>query len=76
MTKNQSTTSSKKLTESEAIDYWEKVLQALDDRLRAAGRPVTVEEPSDSTEFVASFPQGKTLPSAPPGEPATRTSRI
>lgn len=36
--------------------WLESRLQALDDQLRASGHTVTVQEPSDSTEFVLSFP--------------------
>lgn len=43
----------------ELTSSWERQLQALDARLRASGRTVTVTEPSDTTEFVATFPQGK-----------------
>lgn len=38
---------------------WEEHLQELDARLRAAGRTVTVIEPSDTNVFTATFPQGR-----------------
>ena len=47
---------------------WDKQLRALDDQLRASGRTVAVREPSDTTEFVVTFPQGR-RPSAPPHDP-------
>ncbi len=59
MTKYQSTNSSTKLSESEAIAYWEKKLNELDDRLRASGQTVTVTEGSHGEELTASIPQGK-----------------
>jgi hypothetical protein len=61
MTQQKLTASSTKLSESEAIAYWDQKLQALDDRLRASGHTVTVQEPSDSTEFVVSFPPARRL---------------
>lgn len=44
---------------NELTDRWEAELAALDERLRASGRTVTVMEPSNTSEFVASFPQGR-----------------
>lgn len=65
MTQAQSTPSSKKLSESEAVDYWEKKLLELDAKLSAYGHTVKVLEPSDTTELQATFPQGR-RPSAKP----------
>jgi hypothetical protein len=57
---------------SELTDSWEKQLQALDDRLRASGRTVTVREPqSDTNEFVVTFPQGKWLKAKPQSDANT-----
>ena len=38
------------------IEHWDKLLRNFDDRLRASGRTVTVEESSREDEFIASFP--------------------
>ena len=59
MTKNQSTNSSTKLSESEAIAYWEKKDREFLNQLRASGLTVTETAASDGGELTASIPQGK-----------------
>ncbi len=62
--KQQGKNSTKQSTE--LVDSWEKQLKALDDRLRAFGRTVTVSEGSDSTEYEVTFPQGRASRVKPP----------
>lgn len=59
MTQNQSKNSSTRLSESEAIAYWDQKLKALDDRLRASGLTVEVTEASDGEELTATIPQAR-----------------
>jgi hypothetical protein len=44
---------------SALTDSWERQLKALDERLRASGRTVTVMEPSETQEFLATVPRGR-----------------
>lgn len=55
----QTSNSSTKLP-AEQTDYWKHQEKAFLDKVRASGRTVAVTEPSDTTKFVATFPQGKT----------------
>ncbi len=71
MTKNQSTNSSTKLSESEAIAYWEKKDREFLNQLRASGLTVTETAASDGGELTASIPQGKHPSSTPESWPTT-----
>ncbi len=41
------------------LDYLEDLGRKFDEKMRDSGLAVTVKEPSDSTEFTATFPQGR-----------------
>ena len=55
---------------TEHVAAWEKMLQRLDEQLRASGRTVTVREGSDSDQYEVRFPQGK----SPAAEPQSDTN--
>jgi hypothetical protein len=44
---------------TELINSWETELKALNNRLRASGRRVTVKDSSDTNEFVVTFPPAR-----------------
>ena len=43
----------------EQMHYWEKAQENFLQKMRASGHTVTVKEPSDSTEYTVTFPQGR-----------------
>jgi hypothetical protein len=57
------------------VDSWEKQLTALNNQLRASGHTVKVREPSDTTEFVVTLPQGR-RPKATAGQSAQELFRM
>ena len=47
--------------QEELVDPLEEMARRIDDKLRAAGCTVEVVEPSDSNEYVVTFPQGRRM---------------